>query len=117
MNKRYTVAVSDSTTEHFARKDRAVKHGVESGKSFQIFSPNGALVHSVTVAAPEFNPGILVTSLVDAAKEVKFSKAGYARLVGTDGKTLAWVNTNHIDFPDGKRAEVEGALGYLQAVN
>jgi hypothetical protein len=38
-----------------------------------------------------------VAALVDEASDFKVNK-GYIRLIA-DGKSLAWINPNHIDFP------------------
>jgi hypothetical protein len=113
----YTLTVNNMISGTYARKDTAVKHGDASGQSFEVFSPSGKKVHSVTVETEQPSLDTLIAELVAAAVAVKFAKAGYARLVGADGKSIAWVNEHHVDFPGtAPRVNLDGALGMLRSV-
>lgn len=53
MNKTYTLCIGDVETQYGSKKT-AVKYGEESGQSYTVLSPTGAIVAEVTVeAAPE----------------------------------------------------------------
>lgn len=74
MNKTYTLVLDNGNSVEYGSKKTAVKYGEESGLSYKVFSPAGAVVADVTVE-PEPEPEPVAEGSIEDAEEVLESAA------------------------------------------